>query len=136
MPLIYGERIQGIPIAGIFNEGDYLRCFGRGGSGAVMGSKRLKGIVIFGEKKLEAGSPDQFKMIREKILKIVKKESHWAKFMRDYGTGADMDSMNELGLVPTRNWQGGVFSQVEKLCTMTQGCAGKISLVDLTANFG
>jgi aldehyde:ferredoxin oxidoreductase len=114
-----GEKLS--PIAGIFSEGNYLRCFGRGGGGAVMGSKRLKGIAIISEKKLETASLDQFKKIKEKILNTVKKESEWAKFRRNYGTGADMDSMNELGIVPTRNWQGGTFSHIEKLCTTTQG---------------
>ena len=114
-----GEKLSSL--AGIFSAGNYLRCFGRGGGGAVMGSKGLKGIVIISEKKLEAPSPDKFKAIREKIINSVKKESEWATFRRNYGTGGDMDSMNELGIIPTRNWQGSVFPHVEKLCTTTQG---------------
>jgi aldehyde:ferredoxin oxidoreductase len=114
-----GEKLS--PLAGIFNEGNYLRCFGRGGGGAVMGSKGLKGIAMISQRRPEGVSPEQFKEIRGKILATVKKESKWAKFRRDHGTGADMDSMNELGIVPTRNWQGGVFSHIEKLCTTTQG---------------
>lgn len=114
-----GEELS--PISGIFNEGEYLRCFGRGGSGAVMGAKLLKGIVIMGDEKLRAADPDKFREFRHNLLNTVKKESAWAKGRRAYGTGADMDVMNEQGIIPTNNWQGGVFDQVDKLCTLTQG---------------
>ncbi len=114
-----GEELS--PLAGIFNEGEYLRSFGRGGAGAVMGAKRIKGIAILPEKKLTAASPEKYSEVRRRILALVKKESQWAKHRRAYGTGADMDVMNRNGIIPTNNWQGGVFSQVDKLCTLTQG---------------
>ena len=109
------------PISGIFNEGEYLRCFGRGGSGAVMGAKLLKGIVIMADRKLQAADPEKFREVKHNLLNTVKKEPAWAKGRRTYGTGADMDVMNEQGIIPTNNWQGGVFEQVDKLCTLTQG---------------
>jgi aldehyde:ferredoxin oxidoreductase len=114
-----GEELS--PIAGIFNEGEYLRCFGRGGCGAVMGSKLLKGIVIMTEKKLAAASPEKYQEMRRQLLQKVKEESAWAEGRRAYGTGADMNIMNEHGIIPTNNWQGGVFAQVDKMCTVTQG---------------
>ena len=109
------------PLAGIFNEGAYLRCFGRGGSGGVMGSKNLKGIAILGGDNLEAASPDAYKAVRHAVRDVVKSKADWAAFRRAHGTGADMDSMNDLGIVPTRNWQSGVFPKIENLCTTTQG---------------
>ena len=114
-----GEELS--PIAGIFNEGEYLRCFGRGGCGAVMGSKLLKGVVIMTEKKLTAASPEKYKEIRRQLLHKVKEEPAWAEGRRAYGTGADMNIMNQHGIIPTNNWQGGVFAQVDKMCTVTQG---------------
>jgi aldehyde:ferredoxin oxidoreductase len=114
-----GEELS--PLAGIFNEGEYLRCFGRGGSGAVMGSKLLKGIVIMTERKIAAASPEKFQEIRHQLLDTVKKESTWAKFRRNNGTGADMDVMNQQGIIPTNNWQSGVFAQVDRMCSVTQG---------------
>ncbi len=114
-----GEELS--PLAGIFNEGEYLRCFGRGGCGAVMGAKLLKAIVIMTEKKLTAANPEKYQEVRHQILATVKKETAWAKFRREYGTGADMDVMNQQGIVPTNNWQSGVFAEADKLCTVTQG---------------
>lgn len=114
-----GEELS--PISGIFNEGEYLRCFGRGGSGAVMGAKLLKGIVIMTERKITAADPEKFREVRHQLLHTVKKEADWAKGRRAYGTGADMDVMNRQGIIPTNNWQGGVFDEVDKLCTLTQG---------------
>jgi|GEM_PF-4829835 len=114
-----GEEL--LPIAGIFNESEYLRCFGRGGCGAVMGSKMLKGLVILGEGKVLPGNPEKFIAVKRQVLQTLKKEKTWAEFRRAYGTGADMDVMNEHGIIPTKNWQGGVFPEVEKMCTKTQG---------------
>ena len=41
-----GEKL--VKYASVFCEGAYYRAFGRGGTGCVMGSKRLKGMVIAG----------------------------------------------------------------------------------------
>ena len=38
-----GEQL--VRYAAVFGSGDLYRCFGRGGAGAVMGSKKLKGLV-------------------------------------------------------------------------------------------
>ena len=45
--------------AALFTEGNLYRCFGRGGAGAVMGSKKLKGIVVTGDRKVTTGNPEE-----------------------------------------------------------------------------
>ena len=42
---------------------NYWHQLGRGGPGAVFGSKLLKGIVWHGEKKVEVARPDDFKAL-------------------------------------------------------------------------
>ena len=46
-----GEQM--VPSAAVFCEGGLYRCFGRGGAGAVMGSKKLKGLVMSGTGDVE-----------------------------------------------------------------------------------
>ncbi|MBN2439578.1 MAG: aldehyde ferredoxin oxidoreductase family protein [Deltaproteobacteria bacterium] len=114
-----GEKL--IPCAGIFNQGEYLRCFGRGGCGSVMGSKNLKGIAIIGQGRPEAGFPEKYEEVRKKLINSVKEASKWAKVRRANGTGGDLDVMSELGLLPTRNWQAGTFDQYARISTATMG---------------
>ena len=107
-----GEKF--IKYAAIMNDGKTFRCFGRGGAGCVMGSKNLKGIVISGTKVIHAADPEKFKEVKLKVREGLKENRSWAELRRIYGTGEDMPVMNQLGMLPTRNWQTGVF-EAEKL---------------------
>jgi len=83
----------------------------RGGPGAVLGSKKLKGIVVRGTKKLPIA--DQ-KKLRELIKKwaLVFKDHPATKADMGYGSGEFLDWMNrERGTFPTRNWQMGFFKK-------------------------
>jgi aldehyde:ferredoxin oxidoreductase len=96
--------------ASIFADGALYRCFGRGGAGAVMGSKNLKGIVVSGDGDLKASKAEKFSELNKEITRLLKTEyKGWAENWRRYETAADLDTMNELGLLPTRNWQTGQF---------------------------
>ncbi|MFC1868460.1 aldehyde ferredoxin oxidoreductase family protein [Thermodesulfobacteriota bacterium] len=105
-----GEQL--IPYAGVFNEGPFYRTFGRGGAGAVMGSKKLKGFVIKGSNSIEVGDKEAFSAFRKKINQMLKGEqwAPWANRWRRYETGADLEALNKLGIIPTNNWQ---YSQFE-----------------------
>jgi aldehyde:ferredoxin oxidoreductase len=103
-----GERK--IPSAGIFCDGPLYRCFGRGGSGAVMGSKKLKGVVVAGERNIQIASPARIRSLNRKISALLKTDfREWARWWRQYETGADLEWMNRLGILPARNWQAGQF---------------------------
>jgi aldehyde:ferredoxin oxidoreductase len=108
-----GERL--LRYASIMVDGPVYRAFGRGGPGCVMGSKKLKGMVVYGDEKIEAGDRDGFEKIRNDILGRVKENEKWATLWFRYGTRGSFDSMNTLGLLPTRNWQGGTFEGAERL---------------------
>ncbi len=108
-----GERL--LRYASIMVDGPVYRAFGRGGSGCVMGSKKLKGVVIYGDERIEVGDRDGFEKVRKDILGRTKENKEWATLWRRYGTRGSFDLVDKLGLLPTRNWQGGTFEAAERL---------------------
>jgi len=112
-----GERL--LRYAAIMVDGPLYRAFGRGGSGCVMGSKKLKGIVVHGDGEMELGDREGFEKIRKDILGRVKENTKWAESWRRYGTRGNFDTLNKLGLLPTRNWQGGTFRTGDRLSFST-----------------
>jgi aldehyde:ferredoxin oxidoreductase len=59
-----GENV--VKFAAICNDkGDFI---GRTGMGALMGSKRLKAIVVRGTKRVEASHPDEYSALRRSLI--------------------------------------------------------------------
>jgi len=110
---------QRVKSAGVFSEGGYYRAFGRGGAGAVMGAKNLKGLVIYGDKEVTVADKAGFKAARKAVMDNIKKNPKWAALRRNFGTGADMDRMHEAGILPSYNWQGGTFDGWAGICPTT-----------------
>lgn len=103
-----GEQL--IKYAAVFSEGPLYRCWGRGGAGCVMGSKRLKGMVVTGDGDVEVADEDKFEAIKAEIARKLQTDwKNWADEWRRYETASDLETMNELGMLPTRNWQTGQF---------------------------
>ncbi len=99
-----------IRYAALFSEGDLYRCFGRGGAGCVMGSKKLKGLVVAGSGKVNILHPDRFETAKGQIAQRLKTDfKQWGEWWRRYETASDLQTTNELGIIPTRNWQTGQF---------------------------
>ena len=135
-----GERINSLMIgpagenkvliSSIMN--DAARAFGRGGVGAVMGSKKLKAIVVQkGTKKFEINEPELLrkyvKVAQDKIKVVPITRSSLPKF----GTSALVNVINTLGMFPINNFQYGFderASQVsgesinKKLFQESEGC--------------
>ena len=93
-------------ISSIMN--DAARAFGRGGVGAVMGSKNLKAIVVqIGTKKFEINDPELLrkyvKVAQDKIKVVPITRSSLPKF----GTSALVNVINTLGMFPINNFQYG-----------------------------
>ncbi len=77
---------------------------GRTGMGAVMGSKKLKAIIIKGKKKnYEAADPEGFKEISKKTIDFVK-NSFMTTMMSNLGTGGALDMYNVQGELPIKYW--------------------------------
>lgn len=84
---------------------------GRGGLGAVMGSKKLKAITVKGDGKVEYANPDKLKNLITKWTQILKENPNSELDMK-YGTAEFYEWMNvEKGTFPSRNWQQGYFQK-------------------------
>ena len=93
---------------------DCKSAFGRGGMGAVMGSKRLKGIVVRGDNPPSVA--DEQKVVALNRLMAGRYKN--SPFHR-YGTGGAMKKFEEMGNLPIRNHTGGEFPNVGKIDAVT-----------------
>jgi aldehyde:ferredoxin oxidoreductase len=97
-----GERA--VRYATISHDGRHA---GRGGSGAVLGSKNIKAIVLRGTKRCDWADP----LALAEYSKRLSQRSFGpatAKY-RELGTAANLLTLNRLGALPTRNFQSGTF---------------------------
>ena len=98
---------------------EYNRHFGRGGSGAVMGSKNLKAVVAQGKQKVEHFNDEEFRKLSKKLTADLK-EHPGAKLRSKLGTMMWIRMGQEQGrFLPTRNSQKGQFEHYEKLTSET-----------------
>ncbi len=93
---------------------DLHRAAGRCGGGAVMGSKRLKAIAVRGTMPVKVANPKAFAEVAKKQFELVE-ESLLKVALETFGTNAVIDMVNEKGGFPTRNWQTGVFPNLEEI---------------------
>jgi len=90
------------------------RCLGRGGSGAVMGSKKVKGLVWRGEHKVEVAQPERLKELVRDIVERAKTDPAAARY-KAMGTVMNVRAVNAVGGFPTRYWQKGRLDDFEPL---------------------
>jgi aldehyde:ferredoxin oxidoreductase len=93
---------------------DGHRHAGRGGSGAVMGSKNLKGIALSGSKKVALHNEDEFRKKAKEVLKQIQ-ENDFVPKRRKFGTPYWVKPINEEGFIPTRNFQEGRFEFAKEI---------------------
>ncbi len=91
---------------------------GKGGGGAVMGSKNLKAIAVRGTKEVPVENKDELDELNKKWRKITTGKGETAddsfspEDQMNYGTGEAMAAKNKVyGCFPTRNWQAGYFKR-------------------------
>jgi len=104
-----GERL--VKIAAVMN--DKHRAAARSGVGAVMGSKHLKAVVIRGAKDVPLAEPEAMKELSREVRREVAADVKKGSTLREYGTAYVPSVTNEIGILPTRNFQTGVFDGVE-----------------------
>ena len=92
---------------------DKHRAAGRGGVGAVMGSKNLKAIVAKGTGEVGVHDPERLKDAVERARRLIKKNAVTDKSLPVYGTPVLVSVANELGMLPTHNFQEGTFNDAE-----------------------
>jgi aldehyde:ferredoxin oxidoreductase len=89
------------------------RAAGRGGVGAVMGSKYVKAVTARGTHKVPVANPEKFGKDVKKWIKILKEHTSTGEIMPAYGTGVFINRCNETNTLPTRNFQKGAFQDAD-----------------------
>jgi aldehyde:ferredoxin oxidoreductase len=97
--------------ASIMHGGDAM---GRGGIGAVMGSKNLKAIAVQGDRTVDVVHPEELKTILKEIGGVYRQSPAVQNFGK-FGTTSHVDDGNYLGIYPTRNFQVGKFESYESV---------------------
>lgn len=97
-----------IRFANVTNDG---RQAGRTGHGAVWASKKLKAVSVRGTHGVTVADPETLLQMSFDITES-SQGPHTEKY-RIYGTSTNMLNMNKMGLLPTRNYQEGVFEFAE-----------------------
>ena len=85
-----------------------FRHFGRLGLGAVFGSKKLKGLVIAGQRSLPVADRKAYRTIYDSLFKASTQSTIMQKY-HELGTAMNILPMNAMGALPTRNLQQGFF---------------------------
>ncbi len=88
-------------MAGICNERGRLAA--RSGLGAVMGSKKVKAVVVTASRAIIGGDKDKFQMVRTSLDEF---RAPLATFFRTYGTTGITNSSAFSGDSPVKNWGG------------------------------
>lgn len=86
---------------------------GRGGSGAVLGSKNLKAIAVRGSQYTEYAHPKEVTELSRSLSQRSFGPAT-AKY-RELGTASNLLTFNRLGALPTRNFQSGSFENAPLL---------------------
>ncbi len=117
---VAGEKRMGA--AGIcFNDQDgrASRYAGRGGLGALMGSKGLKFLVVDDSQASDVpiSNPDLFQTARKKVAAALTEHAITKPkgALNSYGTAVLVNIINEAGALPTRNFRTGRFEGAARI---------------------
>jgi aldehyde:ferredoxin oxidoreductase len=131
---VAGER--GVRYACIVN--DLHRAAGRSGVGAVMGAKNLKAIGVHGSVGVSVKDPKRFMQVVAESKELLA-NSRGREGLTKLGTNAMIDTMQEFGGLPTRNFHEMQFEGVDKInarAMMTPKPNGHVNLLTNKACFG
>ena len=106
-----GEQLS--LFANIMNE--MHRAAGRTGVGAVMGSKNLKAIAVYGTGAVQVADPERFKAAVMNARKLIQAHPVGGAGLKAYGTDVLVNILNQTGALPTRNFQDGYFPTADKI---------------------
>jgi aldehyde:ferredoxin oxidoreductase len=104
-----GENL--VRFAAVIN--DRGRAAGRGGGGTVMGSKKLKAVVVNGKQDIKIANPEAF------ASAITQAEENLSKYpfegINQFGTPLLIGIQNANGSLPTKNFRKGVYEDADKI---------------------
>jgi aldehyde:ferredoxin oxidoreductase len=90
------------------------RAAGRCGLGTVMGAKRLKAVACAGKAPILLANEEGFREAARRQIDLLN-ESVLKAIFDAFGTNMVSDMVNVRGGYPTRNWQEGVFEQIDEV---------------------
>ncbi len=93
---------------------DLGRCIGRTGTGAVMGSKRIKAMVFIGDQDKEAADNELIKIFREEMFKVGVEHEVFQAYKK-YGTPMMIDKTAAVEAFPSKYWQEGTVPFIERI---------------------
>ena len=98
-----------------------FRSLGRGGLGAVMGSKKVKCITIDAEnyKEVSYADPAKFKEANKVFTKALKENPISGEGLPAFGTNVLVNIINEAGGLPSYNFRSGNNDHAEAICGET-----------------
>ena len=118
------ERLDGALVIGPAGEHRVLyaniasghRFLGRGGLGAVMGSKNLKAVAARGGTyKIVPFDPDGFQKVKKKANKDIRNNFFTDRQYRNFGTNSNVRYCNQAGILPVRNYTSGSDPRAENI---------------------
>jgi aldehyde:ferredoxin oxidoreductase len=109
-----GER--GVLFASVVNNRG--RSIGRGGLGTVMGSKRLKALVVdgHGSHTPPVADPERLEFIVYEAEKLLKANPITSTALPEFGTSVLVNVLDQAGALPTRNHREGRFEGAASIC--------------------
>ncbi|MBZ4685340.1 MAG: Aldehyde ferredoxin oxidoreductase [Desulfomicrobiaceae bacterium] len=98
-------------------EGLPTRSAGRGGMGAVMGSKRVKALLLDGtaNQKVDYADEEGFKAARKEWVDVLRNHPVTSQGLPGFGTAVLVNVINAAGALPTKNFRSGHFDGAEKI---------------------
>jgi len=123
---------------------DHGRMAGRTGLGAVMGSKNLKAVAVYGKKKIEIVDMERYSVLRSEANRTLKQDNE-AKIMHELGSSGVANYAEYLGSMPAKYYHQGSFAGVdnvsgskmaESILTGTSACQGCVIACGRVVNLG
>ncbi len=110
-----GEMKMAAANISVKDPGSRIRSCGRGGLGAVMGSKRIKFIAVEAtDAKVHIEKPEEFLAASRAFAKALI-DNPISQALGQYGTNVLVNIINEAGGLPTRNFTAGQFAGHESI---------------------
>ena len=81
------------------------RSAGRGGGGALFGSKNLKAVGVIGTQDVKVADPEKLKAASKRSREEIDAEAFTSGLLKPFGTPGFYNSISATGTLPTKNWQ-------------------------------
>ena len=111
------QRLKAASIQQADLKGTPGRAVGRGGLGAVMGSKKIKAIVVDdkGCDRLTMANPEAFKTANKRWVEMLNSHPVTGQGLPGLGTAVLVNVINEAGALPTKNFRDGRFEHAQEI---------------------